>query len=87
MELPFDHLLDNFLIIFGNLFDHLGSEKQYKADREAMLCISEKRFETLDFAIKMKDRRRRGCIKNKRKHQPDTPKIHSQRFATTVIDF
>ena len=35
----------------------------------------------------MKSRRRRGYVKNKREHQLDTPKNHSQRFAATVIDF
>jgi len=35
----------------------------------------------------MKGRRRKGYAKNKRKRQLETPKIHSQRFATTVTDF
>ena len=37
--------------------------------------------------MEMKGRKRRGYARNKRKRQFDTPKNHSQRFATTVIDF
>ena len=36
--------------------------------------------------MKMKGRRRKGYAKNKRKRQLETPKNHSQRFATTVTD-
>ena len=56
-------------------------KKQCEVDREAMLCNSERHWKTMYFTMKMKGRKRRGCLKNKQERQLDSPKNQSERQA------
>ena len=80
-HLLFDDFLDNFFMFFWHLLITWKLKKQCEVDREAMLCNSEKHWKTLYSTIKMKSRKRRGCLKNKQERQLDSPKKQSERQA------
>ena len=76
--ITFRTICSSFFVIYGSL----GSwKKQCKVDCEAMLCNSESCRKTMYFTMKMKGRKTRSCLKNKRERQLDTPNNHSERQA------